>query len=37
MLLRNPMKDKMRKIVHLLNHSLVDVYSSKNLISRQMV
>jgi hypothetical protein len=37
MLLKNPMKDKMTKIIHLLNHSLIDVCRSKNLISRRMV
>jgi hypothetical protein len=37
MLLRNPVKDKVIEIVHLLDHSLVDVRSNKNLISRQMV
>jgi hypothetical protein len=33
MLLRNPMKDEMIEVVHLLYHSLRDVHSSKNSIN----
>jgi hypothetical protein len=31
------MKNKMKKIVHLLEHNLIDVLSSRNSISLQMV
>jgi hypothetical protein len=34
MSLRNPMKDRTTKRIHLLDHNLVDVNSSKNSISR---
>jgi hypothetical protein len=37
MLRRNPMEDKMMKIIHLLDDSLVNVRSSKISISQQMV
>jgi hypothetical protein len=31
MLLKNSMKDKTTKVVHLLDHNLIDVHSSKKL------
>jgi hypothetical protein len=37
MLQKNSMKNKMMNIIRLLDHSLVDVRSSKNLISQRMV
>jgi hypothetical protein len=37
MLLKNLMKNKMIELVHLLDYSLVDVHSNRNLISQQMV
>jgi hypothetical protein len=38
MLLRTLMKDKMIEVIHLLDHSLVDIHSNyRNSISQQMV
>jgi hypothetical protein len=31
--MRNPMKDKTIKIIHIFDHNLVDVHSNRNLIN----